>query len=122
MAGDTIGCTARKKSKNKAPEKSNKSDNDDDLKAPVIPPKATRGGLRVYKIVMLGSGFVGKSGKFSFTFYRWANASPFPNGYIVGIIVCRACCAILIVCYVHRVAWGGLYILYCARSYIQCHL
>lgn len=60
MAGDTIGCTARKKSRNKAPEKSHKTDNDD----PKVPelPKATRGGLRVYKIVMLGSGFVGKSG------------------------------------------------------------
>lgn len=60
MAGDTIGCTARKKSKKKASLKSNKSDSDD-CKAPVLP-KATRGGLRVYKIVMLGSGFVGKSG------------------------------------------------------------
>lgn len=78
MAGDTIGCTARKKSKNKAPEKSNKSDNDDDLKAPVIPPKATRGGLRVYKIVMLGSGFVGKSGKFSFHFIVGHKRFAFP--------------------------------------------
>lgn len=61
MAGDTIGCAARKKSKNKGPDKTSKSDNDD-LKVPTIA-KATRGGLRVYKIVMLGSGFVGKSGK-----------------------------------------------------------
>lgn len=98
MAGDTIGCTARRKSKNKAPEKSNKSDNDD-LKAPVIPPKATRGGLRVYKIVMLGSGFVGKSGNFFFSF-------PFIYiGYIR--LYCFGIC-----CYVDTVTPAGLYVCY----------
>lgn len=30
---------------------------------PVVPQPTTRGGLRVYKIVVLGEGGVGKSGK-----------------------------------------------------------
>lgn len=33
----------------------------------VVPPTTTRGGLRVYKIVVLGDGGVGKSGKRTLT-------------------------------------------------------
>lgn len=35
------------------------------MKQPNVPPQNMRGGLRVYKIVILGDGGVGKSGKYS---------------------------------------------------------
>lgn len=60
MAGESIGCASRKKGKNK---KANKNENNGDLSKSVQPSKTTRGGLRVYKIVILGDGGVGKSGK-----------------------------------------------------------
>jgi hypothetical protein len=57
MAGDLAGCAARKKSKSKSSDNS-ESDVETKLQKPTI----TRGGLRVYKIVILGDGGVGKSG------------------------------------------------------------
>ena len=69
MAGESIGCAARKKSKTKNSDKSQKNDNNgggggggDLTKEPPIT-QTTRGGLRVYKIVILGDGGVGKSGE-----------------------------------------------------------
>lgn len=63
--GDPIGCAARKKSKNKTSNYSLSSENGGDMaKNGGGPPvRTTRGGLRVYKIVILGDGGVGKSGK-----------------------------------------------------------
>lgn len=62
MAGDSLGCAARKKSKNKTSNYSLSSENGDNSKNGP-PVRTTRGGLRVYKIVILGDGGVGKSGK-----------------------------------------------------------
>lgn len=64
MAGDSIGFGSRRKSKKKIFDKNGKNDNNDDLLVQQL--KTIRGGLRVYKIVILGDGGVGKSGKFSF--------------------------------------------------------
>lgn len=64
MTGESIGCAPRKKSKNKKENKSNKNENNSELSKIIQPSKTTRGGLRVYKIVILGDGGVGKSGKF----------------------------------------------------------
>ncbi|XP_055303993.1 GTP-binding protein Rit2 [Sitodiplosis mosellana] len=61
MTGESIGCAPRKKSKNKKEDKTSKNENNGDLSKIVQPSKTTRGGLRVYKIVMLGDGGVGKS-------------------------------------------------------------
>lgn len=58
MAGESIGCASRKKSKNK---NSDKHENNGDQS--VQQSQTTRAGLRVYKIVILGDGGVGKSGK-----------------------------------------------------------
>lgn len=56
-----MGCAARKKSKNKSSNYSLSSENGENSKnGPPI--RTTRGGLRVYKIVILGDGGVGKSG------------------------------------------------------------
>lgn len=63
MTGESIGCAPRKKSKNKKEDKAGKNENNGDLSKIVRPLKTTRGGLRVYKIVILGDGGVGKSGK-----------------------------------------------------------
>lgn len=63
MAGESIGCASRKKSKNKNNDKNSKNDNSGDHSKIVQQLKTTRGGLRVYKIVILGDGGVGKSGK-----------------------------------------------------------
>lgn len=62
MAGDSIGCASRKKSKRKNSDRSGRSDCNDDILVHQV--KTTRGGLRVYKIVILGDGGVGKSGEF----------------------------------------------------------
>lgn len=64
MAGESIGCASRKKSKNKKDGKV--GENNGDLSKIAQPSKTTRGGLRVYKIVILGDGGVGKSGIFHF--------------------------------------------------------
>lgn len=61
MAGESIGCASRKKSKSKKANKVAKNDDDNGLRS-VEPSKTIRGGLRVYKIVILGDGGVGKSG------------------------------------------------------------
>lgn len=54
-----MGCAALKKNKNK-----NDKNGNGDGHSKVIPQsKTTRGGLRVYKIVILGDGGVGKSGE-----------------------------------------------------------
>lgn len=59
-----MGCAARKKSKNKTTSNySLSSENGDNAKNE--PPRTTRGGLRVYKIVILGDGGVGKSGRWN---------------------------------------------------------
>lgn len=64
MAGESIGCTSRKKSKAKKDDRMDRNeDNRDCPKASFT--KTTRSGLRVYKIVILGDGGVGKSGIFS---------------------------------------------------------
>ncbi|XP_037037408.1 GTP-binding protein Rit2 [Bradysia coprophila] len=55
--GDTMGCTARRKSKKNSDY--SLSENGEGSKNG--PPRTTRGGLRVYKIVILGDGGVGKS-------------------------------------------------------------
>ncbi len=52
-----MGCTARRKSKKNSDY--SLSENGEGSKGP---PRTTRGGLRVYKIVILGDGGVGKSG------------------------------------------------------------
>lgn len=65
MTGESIGCAPRKKSKSKKKDKTVKNANSSDLSKIVHPSKTTRGGLRVYKIVILGDGGVGKSGKLS---------------------------------------------------------
>lgn len=62
MTGESIGCASRKKSKNKKEDKAGKNENNRDLSKIAQPSKTTRGGLRVYKIVILGDGGVGKSG------------------------------------------------------------
>lgn len=63
MAGESIGCASRKKHRSKQDDKSDQHDeNGDSLRASLG--KTTRGGLRVYKIVILGDGGVGKSGKY----------------------------------------------------------
>lgn len=56
MTGESIGCAPRKKSKNKKEDKTSKNENNGDLSKIVQPTKTTRGGLRVYKIVILGDG------------------------------------------------------------------
>lgn len=53
-----MGCTARRKSKKNSDY--SLSENGEGSKNG--PPRTTRGGLRVYKIVILGDGGVGKSG------------------------------------------------------------
>lgn len=53
-----LGCTARRKSKKNSDY--SLSENGEGSKNG--PPRTTRGGLRVYKIVILGDGGVGKSG------------------------------------------------------------
>lgn len=58
-----MGCAARKKSKNKTSNYSLSSENGDMGTNGGAPVRTTRGGLRVYKIVILGDGGVGKSGK-----------------------------------------------------------
>lgn len=60
MAGGDmgLGCTARRKSKKNSDY--SLSENGEGSKNG--PPRTTRGGLRVYKIVILGDGGVGKSG------------------------------------------------------------
>lgn len=69
MAGDSLGCAARKKSKNKTSNYSLSSENGNGDNSKNGPPvRTTRGGLRVYKVVILGDGGVGKSGKSSFFF------------------------------------------------------
>lgn len=81
MAGDmsTVGCAALKKSA-KQKLSSDKENNSSitnavgnrkenghlAMKPPNVPPLNMRGGLRVYKIVILGDGGVGKSGKYGF--------------------------------------------------------
>lgn len=62
MAGESIGCASRKKSKNKKDDKAGKTENNGDV-SKATQSKTTRGGLRVYKIVILGDGGVGKSGR-----------------------------------------------------------
>lgn len=62
MGGETMGCAARKKNKNKS-DKNAKNDNGDGHSKVIQQSKTTRGGLRVYKIVILGDGGVGKSGE-----------------------------------------------------------
>lgn len=64
--GDTMGCAARRKSK-KNSDYSLSSENGEGSKN-VPPIRTTRGGLRVYKIVILGDGGVGKSGEW---FFNW---------------------------------------------------
>lgn len=62
--GDSIGCAARKKSKNKTSDEYSLNGNKggENTKNNDPPPvRTTRGGLRVYKIVILGDGGVGKS-------------------------------------------------------------
>lgn len=61
MAGDYTGCAALKKSKSRHSDNSSKSDNNES-NSKTSAPVQTRGGLRVYKIVILGDGGVGKSG------------------------------------------------------------
>lgn len=67
MAGDLTGCAALKKSKSKASDKDNASKRDngngggESTSKPAAVMQTTRGGLRVYKIVILGDGGVGKS-------------------------------------------------------------
>lgn len=69
MAGESIGCASRKKSKNKSSDKLGKNENNGDLSKATQQSKTTRGGLRVYKIVILGDGGVGKSGENYFIFF-----------------------------------------------------
>lgn len=59
-----IGCASRRKSKGKGPSSDAivKKENGDGSKDTNTAVHNTRGGLRVYKIVMLGDGGVGKSG------------------------------------------------------------
>lgn len=70
MAGESLSCAAaRKKSKNKSSNYSLSSENGGGQQAnggkDELPPvRTTRGGLRVYKVVILGDGGVGKSGKY----------------------------------------------------------
>lgn len=68
MAGDSIGCAARKKSKNKNSSEYSLSENEENSKNKPPPVRTTRGGLRVYKIVILGDGGVGKSGSYAHTY------------------------------------------------------
>lgn len=75
MAGESLSCAAaRKKSKNKSSSNySLSSENGGHHQHPAngngkveLPPvRTTRGGLRVYKVVILGDGGVGKSGEYS---------------------------------------------------------
>lgn len=59
-----MGCTARRKSKKNSDY--SLSENGEGSKKNG-PPRTTRGGLRVYKIVILGDGGVGKSGGWCFS-------------------------------------------------------
>lgn len=69
MAGESLSCAAaRKKSKNKSSNYSLSSENGGGLQPngngkEELPVRTTRGGLRVYKVVILGDGGVGKSGE-----------------------------------------------------------
>lgn len=68
MAGDmSIGCAALKRSSKHVPSgelAKDKENGDGGLtKVPPVAPQNMRGGLRVYKIVILGDGGVGKSGE-----------------------------------------------------------
>lgn len=54
MAGDFPGCAARKKSKNRSVESSRYDVSGEGSKQPQHTVQTTRGGLRVYKIVILG--------------------------------------------------------------------
>lgn len=60
MAGESIGCASRKKSKSKNNDKLGKNENNGDLS------KTTQ---RRYKIVILGDGGVGKSGNHLILFF-----------------------------------------------------
>lgn len=83
MAGDmsSVGCAALKKSSklklssdkennasfhNSVASGTRKENGHLAMKPPNVPPQNMRGGLRVYKIVILGDGGVGKSGKYDF--------------------------------------------------------
>lgn len=64
MAGDFSGCTARKKNRAQSIEYNPvKTDGSGENSKQPTNPLTTRSGLRVYKIVILGDGGVGKSGK-----------------------------------------------------------
>jgi len=75
MAGDmSIGCAALKRSSklrsctsaadtDSMRMPNDHRDNGSLVKQPPVPPQNMRGGLRVYKIVILGDGGVGKSGE-----------------------------------------------------------
>jgi hypothetical protein len=63
MAGDFSGCAARKKNRAQSVEYNpSKIENSETSSVNGQKPLTTRGGLRVYKIVILGDGGVGKSG------------------------------------------------------------
>lgn len=64
MAGD-LSCAAKRKAKERSSEYINCriDQNDQSLMKTMLQPQQTRNGLRVYKIVILGDGGVGKSGK-----------------------------------------------------------
>lgn len=70
MAGESLNCTAARKSTSRhnnnnrtASSNSLSSDMGGRPKGAIPMPVTTRGGLRVYKVVILGDGGVGKSGE-----------------------------------------------------------
>lgn len=67
MAGD-LSCAAKRRAKERSSEYLNCriDKNDQSLLKTLHQPQQTRNGLRVYKIVILGDGGVGKSGLSSF--------------------------------------------------------
>ena len=71
MAGDFSGCAARKKNRAQSIEYNPaKVENGEtsSVNGQLTKPLTTRGGLRVYKIVILGDGGVGKSGLYFYSY------------------------------------------------------
>lgn len=83
MGAESLNCTAVRKSarnnNNRTSNSSLSSDNGLKTKGAGQLPVTTRGGLRVYKVVILGDGGVGKSGE---------NEPGFVGLYILYFILC----------------------------------
>lgn len=86
MAGDFSGCTARKKNRAQSIEYNPAKVDSGETSKQQTNPLTTRSGLRVYKIVILGDGGVGKSGKVRSE--KAGHCAPSTSVVPVGVLGC----------------------------------